>query len=96
MNGVCAGLFKKLRMIYWPFDGAMTPQAISEVQRDQKACHRLLLSVFSSTVRGCEGDLPQGAIARVGDALVSQDEFEQLKQHTRLAGSAPDEDTQQD
>ncbi len=56
----------------------------------------LLLLSFILLFAGCEGDLPQGAIARVGDALVSQDEFEQLKAAYEAAGLAPDEDAQQD
>jgi len=43
---------------------------------------------------GCEDDLPQGAIAQVGEKLVSQDEFEQLKAAYEAAGRAPDKDKQ--
>lgn len=41
---------------------------------------------------GCQSDLPQGAIARVGERLVSQGEFEQLKATHEAAGRAPDKD----
>lgn len=45
---------------------------------------------------GCADDLPQGAIAQVGQKLVSQDELEQLKAAYEAAGRAPDKERQPD
>jgi foldase protein PrsA len=53
----------------------------------------LLPILFSA---GCEGDLPQGAIAQVGQVSVSQDAFDQLKAAYEAAGRAPDKDKQPD
>lgn len=43
---------------------------------------------------GCADDVPQGAIAQVGQKLVSQEEFEQLKAAYEAAGRAPDKNRQ--
>ncbi|OFW59853.1 MAG: hypothetical protein A2133_07395, partial [Actinobacteria bacterium RBG_16_64_13] len=45
-------------------------------------------------VVGCKEDLPQGAIAQVGTALISQDQFDKLVSAYVAAGKAPDEDKQ--
>ena len=45
-------------------------------------------------VLGCGGNLPKGAVAQVGQALVSQDQFNKLKATYEAAGRAPDEDKQ--
>ncbi len=52
----------------------------------------LLLSLFFPI--GCGNDLPQGAIAQVGQQLVSQGEFERLRIAYEAAGRAPDKDRQ--
>jgi foldase protein PrsA len=52
----------------------------------------LLLSLF--ILVGCGDDLPQGAIAQVGQKLVSQEEFDGLKAAYEAAGRAPDKDRQ--
>ncbi len=54
----------------------------------------LLLPV--AAVIGCAEDLPDGAVAMVGQALVSQDQFEGLKAAYEAAGRAPDKDKQED
>jgi foldase protein PrsA len=54
----------------------------------------LLLSVL--LVAGCSDDLPQGAIAQVGTAYVSQDTFDALAAAYEAAGKAPDKDKQPD
>lgn len=43
---------------------------------------------------GCETELPEGAIAQVGAALVSQSQFDDLKAAYEAAGRAPDESKQ--
>ncbi len=45
-------------------------------------------------VTGCGSDLPQGAIAQVGTALVSQETFDTLAAAYRAAGKAPNKDAQ--
>jgi foldase protein PrsA len=45
-------------------------------------------------VLGCGGNLPKGAIAMVGQALVSQDQFNKLKASYEAAGRAPDKSKQ--
>lgn len=45
-------------------------------------------------VMGCGGNLPKGAVAKVGEALVSQDQFNKLKAAYEAAGRAPDKDKQ--
>lgn len=47
-------------------------------------------------VLGCGGDLPKGAVAQVGQVLVSQDQFNTLKATREAAGLAPDQDNQRD
>lgn len=54
----------------------------------------LLLSLL--TVLGCQADLPKGAIAQVGQAFVSQDQFDRLKAAHEAVGRAPDKDKQPD
>ncbi|MBN1632025.1 MAG: peptidylprolyl isomerase, partial [Thermoleophilia bacterium] len=50
-----------------------------------------LLFVF-----GCASDLPEGSIAQVGTALVSQSTFDELKAAYEAAGRAPDKHRQAD
>ena len=45
-------------------------------------------------VLGCQSELPEGAIAQVGTALVSQSQFDDLKAAYEAAGRAPDESKQ--
>ena len=45
-------------------------------------------------VLGCGGNLPKGAIAMVGQALVSQDQFNKLRAAYEAAGRAPDKSKQ--
>jgi foldase protein PrsA len=45
-------------------------------------------------VVGCKEELPAGAIAQVGTALVSQDQFDKLVAAYEAAGEAPDKDQQ--
>jgi foldase protein PrsA len=47
-------------------------------------------------VLGCGGNLPKGAVAQVGQVLVSQDQFNTLKATREAAGLAPDQDKQRD
>jgi parvulin-like peptidyl-prolyl isomerase len=53
----------------------------------------LLIAVFGS-VQGCEEELPEGAIAQVGQSLVSQAQLDKLEAAYTLAGLAPDEEEQ--
>jgi foldase protein PrsA len=43
---------------------------------------------------GCKSELPTGAIAQVGTALVSQDQFDVMLAAYKAAGKAPDKDRQ--
>lgn len=45
-------------------------------------------------VLGCGGNLPKGAVAKVGQALVSHDQFNELKATYEAAGRVPDKDKQ--
>lgn len=54
----------------------------------------LLVSLFVAAA--CGGDLPKGTIAQVGQSLISQDQFDQLKALYEEAGRAPDESTHKD
>ncbi len=56
----------------------------------------LLLLPLLMVLVGCEGDLPEGAIAQVGTALISQDDFDELKAVYEAVGRAPDKDKQPD
>lgn len=55
-----------------------------------------LLLVSLSTVVGCAEDLPEGAVAVVGQQLISQQRFEELKAAYEAAGRAPDKDSQEE
>jgi foldase protein PrsA len=50
--------------------------------------------LVATLVAGCGGNLPKGAVAQVGQALVSQDQFDRLKAANEAAGRAPDKDKQ--
>ena len=54
----------------------------------------LLLSLF--LFAACGGDLPKGSVAQVGQTLISEDDFDQMKALYESAGRAPDEDAQKD
>lgn len=54
----------------------------------------LLLPLIAAV--GCGGDLPKGAVAQVGTALVSQDRFDNVKAMYEAAGRAPDKESQED
>lgn len=54
----------------------------------------LLLSLFLFSA--CGGDLPKGSVAQVGQTLISQDDFDQMKVLYESAGRAPDKDAQKD
>lgn len=45
---------------------------------------------------GCGGDLPKGSIAQVGQALISEKDFDEMKSLLEAAGRAPDKDAQKD
>jgi parvulin-like peptidyl-prolyl isomerase len=51
-----------------------------------------LLLLPIAAVTGCAEDLPDGAVAMVGQKLVSQDQFDDLKASYEAAGRAPDKD----
>ncbi len=55
-----------------------------------------LLLLPIAAVIGCAEDLPDGAVAMVGQALVSQDQFDDLKAAYEAAGRAPDKDQQEE
>jgi len=56
----------------------------------------LVASLLSIPVlAACGGDLPEGAVAQVGTALVSQDQFDKLEALYVATGKAPDKDDQQ-
>jgi parvulin-like peptidyl-prolyl isomerase len=55
-----------------------------------------LILVSLGTVVGCAEDLPEGAVAVVGQQLISQQRFEELKAAYEAAGRAPDKDRQED
>ena len=54
----------------------------------------LLLLPLILAIYGCGGELPQGAVAQVGQALVSQDQFDKLEAAYQAAGRVPDKKTQ--
>lgn len=53
-----------------------------------------LLVLPVAAVVGCEEDLPDGAVAIVGQSLISRDQFDKLKAAYEAAGRAPDKDKQ--
>ena len=53
----------------------------------------LLLIVLSGLVVGCEEELPDGAIAQVGQKFVSQEQLDGLEATYVMAGKAPDKAT---
>ncbi len=55
-----------------------------------------LLLVSIGIVTGCAEDLPDGAVAMVGQNLISQQQFEELKAAYEAAGRAPDKNGQED
>lgn len=54
----------------------------------------LLLLPSIVLIYGCGGELPQGAVAQVGQALVTQDQFDKLLAIYQAAGRVPDKKTQ--
>ena len=54
----------------------------------------LLLPPLILAVSGCGGGLPQGAVAQVGQALISQQQFNELEAAYQAAGHVPDKKTQ--
>ena len=54
----------------------------------------LLLLPSILAIYGCGGELPQGAVAQVGQSLVSQDQFDKLEAAYQSAGRVPDKKTQ--
>jgi foldase protein PrsA len=54
----------------------------------------LLLLPLILVIYGCGGELPQGAVAQVGQALISQDQFDKLEAAYQAAGRVPDQKTQ--
>jgi foldase protein PrsA len=54
----------------------------------------LLFSLVLLTA--CGSDLPKGAVAQVGQVLISEDAFKEMKTLYESAGRAPDEDAQKD
>ena len=54
----------------------------------------LLLLPSILAIYGCGGELPQRAVAQVGQALVTQDQFDQLQAAYEAAGRVPDKKTQ--
>jgi len=55
-----------------------------------------LLMVLVLILAACGGDLPKGAIAQVGQTLISESDFDEMKALYEKAGRAPDEDAQKD
>ncbi len=55
-----------------------------------------LLLVSIVLLAACGGDLPKGSIAQVGQTLISEDAFNQMKSLYESAGRAPDKDAQKD
>ena len=54
----------------------------------------LLLLPSILAIYGCGGELPQGAVAQVGQGLVTQEQFDQLQAAYEAAGRVPDKKTQ--
>ena len=54
----------------------------------------LLLLPSILAIYGCGGELPQGTVAQVGQALVTQDQFDKLEAAYDSAGRVPDKKTQ--
>ena len=54
----------------------------------------LLLPPLILAISGCGGELPQGAVAQVGQALISQQQFDQLEAAYQATGHVPDKKTQ--
>jgi parvulin-like peptidyl-prolyl isomerase len=55
-----------------------------------------LLLLPIAAVIGCAEDLPDGAVAMVGQKLVSQDQFDNLKAAYEAAGRAPDKEQEEE
>lgn len=66
------------------------------IRRPAFAAVVTLLALPFATLVACGGgpDLPDGAVAQVGTALVSQEQFETLRSVYEKAGRAPDKDRQ--
>jgi parvulin-like peptidyl-prolyl isomerase len=85
-------------MIYCP----SPPQRWSLTSKERLAILRLfrrsafllLLLPVILAVYGCGGGVPQGAVAQVGQAVVSQEQFDQLEAAYQAAGHVPDKKTQ--
>ena len=54
----------------------------------------LLLLPSILAIYGCGGDLPQGAVAQVGQAVVTQEQFDKIQAMFEAAGRVPDKKTQ--
>jgi parvulin-like peptidyl-prolyl isomerase len=54
----------------------------------------LLLLPSILAIYGCGGEMPQGAVAQVGQALVTQEQFDTLQIAYEAAGRVPDKKTQ--
>jgi parvulin-like peptidyl-prolyl isomerase len=54
----------------------------------------LLLPPLILVISGCGGELPQGAVAQVGQALISQQQFSELEAAYQAGGHVPDKKTQ--
>jgi parvulin-like peptidyl-prolyl isomerase len=54
----------------------------------------LLLPPLILAISGCGGELPQGAVAQVGQALISQQQFSELEAAYQAGGHVPDKKTQ--
>jgi foldase protein PrsA len=59
----------------------------------RKFAFALLLVPLIFAIGGCGGDLPQGAVAQVGESYVSQDQFNELEAAYKAAGRVPDTKT---
>lgn len=57
-------------------------------------CGVCLLLVVLLVLFGCGGDLPKGAVAQVGQTLITQAQFDDLKSMYERAGRAPDKNGQ--
>ena len=60
----------------------------------RRSAFLLLLLPVILAIHGCGGGPPQGAVAQVGQAVVSQEQFDQLEAAYQAAGHVPDKKTQ--
>jgi foldase protein PrsA len=58
-------------------------------------CAVCLLLVVLMVPFGCGGNLPKGAVAQVGQTLITQEQFDSLKTMYEEAGRAPNKDSQE-